>query len=75
MGCGLLVHALSSLPVDNVVQFPGAADQVHLQLALVIDHKLRGGIEDAGALGFVFIVQIDFAGNEIVGFRYFGRVR
>ena len=66
---------MSSLPVDDVVQFPGAADQVHLQLALVIDHKLRGGIEDADALGFVFIVQIDFAGNEIVGFRYFGRVR
>ena len=58
-----------------VVRFPGAADQVHLQLALIIDHQLRGGIEDACALGFVFVVQIDFAGDEIVGFRYFGRVR
>ena len=65
----LLVHALSSLPVDDVVQLPGAADQVHLQLALIIDHQLRGGIEDACALGLVFIVQINFTGGEIVGFR------
>ena len=39
-----------------------------MQLALIIDYQLRGGVEDTCALGFVFVVQIDFAGGEIVGF-------
>ncbi len=64
-----LVHAWGSLPVDDADELPRAADQVHLQLPVLIQNELGGGIENACAFGFVLIVQIDFAGGEIVGFR------
>ena len=65
----LLVHAWSSLPVDDADQLPRAADQVHLQLPVLIHNKLGGRIENACALGFILIVQVEFAGGEIVGLR------
>src|SRR5579864_29288 len=65
----LLVHAWGSLPVDDADELPRAADQVHLQLSVLVQDELRGGIENACAFGFIFIVQIDLASGEIVGFR------
>ena len=56
--CAGLFFAWGSLPVIDVDQFPRAADEVHLQRALLVDHQLRGGIEDALLLDLSFIVQI-----------------
>jgi hypothetical protein len=35
-----LVNAWRSLPIDNVDQVPRIPDEIHLQLSLLIDHRL-----------------------------------
>jgi len=42
------------VPIEDVDEFPGAADEIHLQFAVFIDDELRCGIQDADAFLFVF---------------------
>src|SRR5690348_3721892 len=64
-----LVDAGRAFPVENIDQLPGVLIEVNLQLTLLIDHELGGGIQDACALVFVLVVQVDFAGSQVEGLR------
>jgi hypothetical protein len=56
-----LVNAGRSPPIDNVSQLPGVSNEINLQFPLAIDHELGRRIQNAGALTFVRIVQVEFA--------------
>src|SRR5580765_1250778 len=60
-----LVDAGRAFPVENIDQLPGVLIEVNLQLTLLIDHELGGGIQDACALVFVLVVYVDFAGSQV----------
>src|SRR5664279_2300103 len=50
-----------ALPVDEVAQPPRILVQLDLQLAVLVDRKLAGWIQDASALALVLIIQVEFA--------------
>ena len=54
-----LVNAGRSLPIDNVNQVPRIPNEIHLQLALLIDHDLGCRVQDARALALVRVVQVE----------------
>jgi hypothetical protein len=53
-----LINAGRSLPIDNVNQLPRVANEIYLQLPLLIDLELGCGVEHARALTLVRVVQI-----------------
>ena len=54
------------VPVDYVGELPGIFVKLKFELALFVDNELRGGIEDSSAFVFVLIVEIEFAGSQVV---------
>src|SRR5437868_4647320 len=61
------VDAGSSLPIDYVNKLPRKSNKVVLQLTLLIKPELGLGVELARALGFILVVDVEFAGRQIVG--------
>jgi hypothetical protein len=66
---GELVDAGRTLPVNDVDEFPGILIELELELALLVDGELASGIQDAGALALVGIVDVELAGGEVEGLR------
>ena|ERR1700680_298933 len=64
-----LVNARRSLPIDNVNQVPRVPNEIHLQVAVLIDHELGCRVQDARALAPVRVVQVEFAGRQVGGGR------
>ena len=64
-----LVNAGRSLPIDNVNQVPRIPNEIHLQLALPIDHDLGCRVQDARALALVRVVYVELASGQVVGGR------
>jgi hypothetical protein len=54
------------IPVDDVDELPGILVELKFELAFFVDDKLSGGIEDAGALIFVLVVDFNFTSGQIV---------
>jgi hypothetical protein len=63
------VGAGRSLPIDNGNQFPGVTNEIPFQLTLLIDHQLGFRVQKARALGFILVVQVQFANRQVVGGR------
>ena len=61
----VLIDAGSSRPVEYVDQFPWILCEIPLQLPCVTKHEFGSGIQDAGALALVLIVNLEDAGSEI----------
>src|SRR5271165_2432796 len=55
------------VPVDDVDEFPGIFVELEFELAFFVDDQLGSGIENAGALTFVLIIEIELAGGQVVG--------
>src|ERR1700730_16241258 len=64
-----LVNAGRSLPIDNASQVPRIPDEIHLQLSLLIDHKLGRRVQDTRALALVRVVQVELASRQVIGGR------
>jgi len=64
-GSELLGHA-GLVPVDYVGELPGIFVKLKFELALFVDDELSGGIEDSSAFVLVLIVEIEFAGRQVV---------
>jgi len=63
------VDAGSAFPIDDVNEFPGILIELELNLALFVHGQLASGIEDAGALALVGVVDVEFTGGEVKGLR------
>src|SRR4029077_617223 len=66
---GNSVDAGSAFPVDDIDQFPGILIELELNLALFVQGQLASGIENAGALALVGVVDVEFTGGEVKGLR------
>src|SRR5271154_1960814 len=56
-----LIDARCSFPVEHVHQLPRVLRQVNLQLPLLVNDQLGAGIQDAGALALVGVVDVYLA--------------
>src|ERR1700704_2986204 len=61
------VNAGRSLPIENVDQFPRVADEIDLQLSLLIHPKPGRRVQNAPALTLVCVVQVELASRQVVG--------
>jgi hypothetical protein len=63
---GLLLGA-RTIPIDDVDKFPGISAELELKLTLFVDDQLGSRVEDSAALALTGIVQVKFAGGQVVG--------
>ena len=54
------------VPIDYFGELPRVFVKLKFELALFVDDELSGGIEDSSAFVLVLIVEIEFAGSQVV---------
>ena len=65
----VLLRGAGLVPIDDVDQLPVILSELKLELALFVDDQLGSRVENARALLLVRIVQVEFAGGQVVGSR------
>ena len=63
----VLFFGAGLVPVDDANQIPVVLIELKLELALFVDDQLGSRVKNARALVFVGIVQVEFAGRQVVG--------
>lgn len=63
----VLVDAWRALPIEHIYEVPGILIEFDLKLALFVDRKLAGRIQDARALAPVRVVQVELSARKIEG--------
>ena len=63
---GLLLGT-SAVPINDIGKLPGVSAELELKLALFVDDQLGSRVENSAALALIGVVQIKFAGGQVVG--------
>jgi hypothetical protein len=63
----VLFSGAGLVPVDDANQIPVVLIELKLKLTLFVDDQLGSRVKNAGALVFVGIVQVEFAGRQVEG--------
>jgi hypothetical protein len=61
---GLILRC--TLPVEEVPKSPWVLIQIELHLAVLVNDQLGRGVQDAGALALVLVIQVEFTGCKVI---------